>query len=580
MSGALDQAADSLARRDFATAERLCQEVLAADPRHAEALQILGLVRRHTGRMAEAIALLREAARLAPEAPFHASNLISTLCAANLSDDALAVADPAVARHPDVAVLVLNRGIALHQQGRRAQAAEDFRRAATLQPDLLPAQFYLGCVLEELGELAGAETALRQAVALAPDHAEAHHHLGRVLHMAKRWNEAVDCLAVAVRLAPADAAISNNLGSTLMQLDRPGEALAAFQRAAELAPGDAGVAANLSLACTELMDIPAAIAHSRRALDLAPERPETHWCYSLQLLQAGQWREGWHEYEWRWRLPDHPPFAGLPLWHGQPIAQATLVVAVEQGHGDSLQFLRFVPELARRCRHVILRVQPALVPLVASNFPQCTVIGNPDPVPPADMLVPLMSLPRLLEKDYEAEAFPYLVPPADRMAQWRDRVAGLGGGAKIGLAWRGSPTHKRDAQRSVPPGAWRPLVERTDARFVCLHPDPRPDETALFPPGKLDTSLCAGLADFGETAALMAALDLVISVDSSPVHLAGALGRPCWVALPFCCDWRWGTVGNATPWYPSLRLFRQPTPGDWHSVMECMASDLQGRSWR
>lgn len=570
----LAQAADCLARRELATAERLCQDVLAADPRHAEALQLLGLVRRHAGRLAEAIALLREAMRLAPDQPHHASNLISALCAANLAEDALAVAEPAVARHPAAAVLVLNRGIALHQLNRRDRAAEDFRRAATLQPDLLPAQYYLGCALEELGELAGAEAALRRTVALDPNHAEAHNHLGRVLHVAQRWDEAVACFERAARLAPTSAAISNNLGSALMQLGRPGEALAAFERAAALAPGDAGVAANLALACTELMDIPAALAHSRRALELDPERPETHWSYSLQLLQAGHWRDGWREYEWRWRLPEHPPFAGLPLWQGEPVEHATIVVAAEQGHGDSLQFLRYVPALARRCRHVILRLQPALVPLAAASFPDCTVIGNPDPVPPADLLVPLMSLPRLLDRGAEAEAFPYLVPPAGRAAAWRDRVAALGGGTTIGLAWRGSPTHKRDAQRSLPPQALLPLLERTEARFVCLHPDPRPEETALLPPHRVDTSLCAGLTDFGETAALMASLDLVISVDSSPAHLAGALGRPCWVALPFCCDWRWGTGGDTTPWYPGLRLFRQPTAGDWRPLLDALAAAL------
>lgn len=577
MSAALAQAADSLARRDFAAAERLCLDCLAADPRDAEALQVLGVVRRQTGRVAEAVALLREAVRLAPGQPFFVTNLISALCAAGVPEDALAVADAALPHHPGTAALVLNRGIALHQLGRREEAVGDFRRAATLQADLLPAHYYLGCVQEELGVLAEAETALRRAVALDPGHADAHNHLGRVLHAAGRPEQAVACFARAAELAPDNAAMVNNLGSALLESGRAREALAAFQRAAALDPGDVNVAANLALAHTELMDIAAAIDHSRRALELDPERPQTHWSYSLQLLQAGQWREGWAEYEWRWRLPEHLPFGGLPLWDGGPVEHATLVVAAEQGHGDSLQFLRFVPALARRCRHVILRLQPALVPLAAANFPTCTVIGNSDPVPPADVLVPLMSLPRLLEKGCEAEAFPYLAPPPARVAEWRQRVAGLGGGLKVGLAWRGSPTHKRDVSRSMPPACLLPLFDHAGARFVCLHPDPRAEEVAMLPPDVVDTALSRHLSDFGETAALMAALDLVISVDSSPVHLAGALGRPCWVALPFCCDWRWGAGGDATPWYPSLRLFRQPAPGAWHSVIDELAAALKGK---
>lgn len=562
-----DAAAQALAAGDLDGAERAALAVLAADPAQAEALQILGLVRRRQNRQAEALALLREAWRRAPHLPHLGGNLVSALTAAGRPDEAVAAAADALAVHPDFAALHLNIGVALHTLKRHAEAALAFAEAARLHPDLFLAHFYQGCAWEEDGQPQAAEAPLRRAVALAPDHAEAHNHLGRVLHVQDRHAEALDSFRAAAALAPDNAAILNNLGSALLRLDHPHDAMAPLDRAARLAPDDAGIQANLSLLHTELQDLPRAMAHSRRAIALAPDKAEYRWSHALQLLQCGHWRQGWREYEWRWRLPEHPPFTGLPLWQDQDIADATLVVAAEQGHGDTLHFLRYVPLLAARCRHVVLRVQPPLKALVAANFPQCTVIGNHDPVPPADWLVPLMSLPHRLDLDGDDPCAPYLRAPAERLAPWGERLAALPGRIKVGLAWRGSPTHRRDHLRSVKLEVLAALAAWDGVTFVALHPDASAAEAAAFPPGRLDVSLAAHLGDFADTAALMAHLPLVISVDSSPAHLAGALGRPCRVLVPAVPDWRWGLDGASCRWYGSLTLERQRPGEAWSATM-------------
>lgn len=564
----IDRAAEVLTQGDEDGAERIAQAVLTTDPTHAEALHILGLVRRRQNRLGEALALLREAWRRAPALPHLASNLVSALSAADHADEAVAVAEEALAPHSGFATLHLNLGVALHKLGRHAEAAQAFALAARLQPDLFAAHFYRGCALEEDCQPQAAEAPLRQAIALAPGHAEARNHLGRVLHAQDRHAEALEHFAAAAGLAPDNAAILNNLGSALLRLDRPHDARAPLERAQELSPEDAGIQANLALLHTELQDLPQAMTHSRRAIALAPDKAEYRWSHALQLLQCGQWRQGWREYEWRWQLPEHPPFTGLPAWEGQDITTATVLVLAEQGHGDTLHFLRYVPLLAARCRHVVLRVQPPLRVLAAASLPHCTVIANNDPIPRADLLVPLMSLPHRLGLDGDDPPAPYLRVPAERLAPWAERLTALPGRLKIGLAWRGSPTHKRDHLRSVPLDKLAALAQGMDGvTFVALHPDATAAEAATFPAGRLDVSLAAHLHDFADTAALLSHLPLVISVDSSPVHLAGALGRPCRVLVPAVPDWRWGTHGTECRWYGSVTLDRQRLGEDWSHVI-------------
>lgn len=567
--GAAYQALES---GDLPAVESICRAVLASAPRHAECFHLLGIMARRAGRGGEAIAFFREAVALAPDRPDFANNLAALLTSLGLHHEAVAACAAALQHHPDFAYLHINYGVALHALGCEQQSADAFLRAVELAPDMVPAHFGLGCALEALGQFDRAEPAFRAAVALSPDHAEAHNLLGRVLSAQGHHQQAADSFQNAVDAHPSFAVAHNNLGSVLLKLDRADDALAALLQSVALDPDNWQSQNNLSIVYQELSQLQPAIDHSRRAVALAPDNVDAHWCLALQLLQAGVWQDGWDEYEWRRKLPNQGLPDGMTLWHGDAMEDRPLLVCAEQGHGDTLQFLRYLPQVQACCRNVVLRVQSALVRLVAANY-AIPVIGYDDPLPAADMVIPLMSLPRALGIPAPIPTGPYLRPDEGLVEKWAARL-GAERGLTIGIAWRGSPTHKRDHFRSVALVTLRPLLQVPGVRFVPLHPDLRDDERAALDEFSI-TAMLPENADFAETAALIHGLDLVISVDTSVVHLAGALGRDVWLMLPFSCDWRWGSVGEDSLWYPGLRIFRQPRAGDWAEVIARQVAALQ-----
>jgi len=571
------QAYAALERNELALLEQLCRQALQAAPRSGEALHLLGIAARRQERPAEAVALMREAWRRDPSRAEIANNLTALLCAIGAHVEALEAADLGLARHPDFAFLHANRGIALHGCGRAEDAAEAFRRTLATVPDLETALFGLATTLEALNRQAEAEPVLRQLLAHHPGHVEATNLLGRVLAALDRPAEAAEAFLRTTVLAPHHGQAFTNLASMLLKLDRVEEALAAARRAVELDPASPLAHNNASIICQELVRLDEAIAYSRRSVALQPNNVDAHWCLGLQLLYAGQWAEGWQEYEWRWRLPFHRMMGGPPVWAGQILGANALLVTTEQGQGDSLQFLRYVPMLAPYCSNIILRVQNSLKRLVQASLPDVTVIDYDDPIPPVPFQVPLMSLPRLLGTNSEAaipRPIPYLRNDPAAVLAWRERLKDGDGVKRIGIAWRGSPTYKRDHLRSIGLEMLEPLLSQPNCRFYALHPDIREEERPILSRFNIQ-ELSAGLSDFADTAALLENLDLVIAVDTSVVHLAGALGRPVWAMLPFSCDWRWGKTRTDSPWYPSLRLFRQKTARQWGPVIAEMTVALE-----
>jgi len=546
-------------------------------PRSGEPLHLLGISARRQNRLAEAEALLREAWRRQPEQPEIVNNLTALLCSAADHDQALNVAEAGLALHPGFAYLHANRGVALHGLGRSAEAVDAFRRALADLPQLEMALFGLASALEALKRQTEAEPVLRALLDAHPDHAEGFNLLGRTLAAQDKHAEAAAAFQHTLRLRPDHAQAWTNLASTLLKLERPEEALDAARRALELTPDNALAHNNASIICQELVRLDEAIAHSRRAVSLDPENIDAHWCLGLQLLYAGHWAEGWEEYEWRWRLPFHRMMAGPPVWSGQILGKNALLVNTEQGQGDSLQFLRYVPLLRPYCSNLIVRVQPSLKRLTTAGFPDVSVIDYEDDIPPVPFQVPLMSLPHILGCDGE-DSIPRQVPylHSDPLAaeRWRQRWRDGKSLRRIGIAWRGSPTYKRDHLRSLGLETLAPLLNLPGCRFYALHPDIRDDEQPLLEQFGIE-NLSTELTDFHDTAALLESLDIVIAVDTSAIHLAGALGRPAWVMLPFSCDWRWGASRTDSPWYPSLRLFRQKAARDWAPVVAEMAESLR-----
>lgn len=378
----------------------------------------------------------------------------------------------------------------------------------------------------------------------------------------------------ALVLDPALAAAHNNRGNIVLKEDRPAEGEAAFRRALALQPAFRDAAYNLAAARNDQGDPPAAIEIYERVLALTPDFFQAHWNRALALLAAGRWQEGWQAHEIRRAHPllkprDFP----IPDWTGEPLAGRTILVAAEQGHGDSIQFLRFVPELARLGGRVVLDL-PAPLLRLAQGLPGVErLVESGTPPGDVDLTVPLMSLPLRLGLGERAAApvAPYLVPPPlVPPAVVRD------GRPLVGLVWAGSPGNNADARRSLTLQRLGPALALAGLRFVSLQFGPRAADIASSGlEGRIET--LGDLGDFATTAAIAASLDLVVTVDTAMAHLAGAMAKEAWVLLAHAPDWRWGMRGETTSWYPSLRLFRQPGPGDWDGVVHTLVQALAER---
>ncbi len=429
-------------------------------------------------------------------------------------------------------------------------------------------------------DLDTAERLYREALARAPDLAGAVHYLGVVLYQRGRPEEAMPLLDRAVALEPGECEYHNNRGLVLAALQRTAEAIAAYRRALEIKPDHATAWNNLGLALHAAGDVAGAVDAYREGLKLAPEFPQLHWNLSLALLQQGDFAHGWPEYAWRLACPElyaeHPRHAGA-AWTGDDPAGRTLLLTAEQGLGDTLQMLRFARIVAERGARVLVAVQEPLRNLAATAPGVAAAHAEREPLPPYDAHVSLMSLPGLLgvTADDCPAAVPYLTPDVQRRRDARAAVQRGGGTAlKVGIAWAGAAGNTRDARRSMSLTAFARLLDVPGTRWFSL-------KWAAHVPTAAEVPFAQRLValpernDFDGLAALVSELDLVISVDTSLVHLAGALGKPVWVLLDTAPDWRWMLGRADSPWYPTVRLFRQRTAGDWAQPLEEVEAALR-----
>jgi Flp pilus assembly protein TadD len=427
--------------------------------------------------------------------------------------------------------------------------------------------------LHRKGHLTEAEAMYRRALAADPNNPSALHLLGVVLHQNKRSAEGVLFIQRAIQLAPQVPAFHNNLGEALRELDRCEEAIASYQRALKLKPAYPEALNNIGGEYGRLARMPESIAALRQCIALAPHDPDAHWNLAVALLLTGDWNAGWNEFEWRLRRPESPGrIYPQPMWTGQPLAGRTLLLWSEQGFGDMVQFFRFVAVAKKLGGRVILDVQPPLVPLLAAQNIADAVYAAGNSLPPFDYHAALMSMPRILRTTLETlpRAVPYIRPDPARAATWASRLPN-DGHRKIGIAWAGRPEHHNDRRRSIAPDLLGPLSAVKNVTFVTVQPRP-----ANVPPPRGLPMLDLGiqLTDFADTAALISQLDLVISVDTSVAHVAGALAKPTWLLLPFSPDWRWLMQREDSPWYPTMRLFRQRRLGDWPDTIARVTAAL------
>jgi tetratricopeptide (TPR) repeat protein len=426
--------------------------------------------------------------------------------------------------------------------------------------------------------------ATAHALALEPMNVMAHLQRAHILRALRAGEEAVASATRAVELAPESVEAWRALGVMCVAANRLPRALAAFERALAFDPDHTDTINNLGWALTQLQLYDAALRVLERGLALAPDAPSLRWNRGLCLLAMGRFAEGLEDYEARLALDD-PSFERLrsldaPLWRkGEPIAGKRLFIYNDQGHGDTIQFIRFARALRRMDADVIAEVQPELAALCESVASGVRIVRQRETPPAFDLTCPMASLPHRLSLTVDTipAQVPYLRADPARVAAWHERLGELQGRMRVGLAWAGNPRHANDANRSVSLARLEPLLDTVGISFVSLQKDMRTgDGEILARHGVVDHT--EALTDFSETAALMANLHLVITVDTSVAHLAGALGVPVWIFVPFAADFRWMAGRDDSPWYPTARLFRQPRFRDWESAIAVAARALRGQS--
>lgn len=568
----------------LAEAEGAYRRVLADHPHHPDALHLLGALALQGGRPGEAVEWMRQAIRSAPDNAACFSNLASALRRLGRRDEAAAACRRALALDPGSGDALNNFANVLSDQGRHGDAVTALRRLLRLKPRLTDQRLMLAQALILGGRAEEAIEELMVLLGMAPSSVAAYANLGMALRRLGRAEEAVRHYRCALGFAPDDPGVLNNLGVTLQDLGRLDEAAACFRQSIALQPGAAHTHLNLALAARDLMRVDEMIALARAAVRLDPSLAEAHTALSFGLLIKGELEEGFAEYEWRSRMADFPSprrsFAS-PAWDGSDLTGRTLLVHDEQGVGDTIMFARFAPQLQARGVRVLMECNSQLVRLLSAMPGIEGVVSRFAPPPPHDAHDALASLPhRLGTMLYTIPAeVPYLRAEPDLVTRWAERMGAPTGrrtGLRVGLVWAGNPGFKADRIRSPRLKAFLPLLDVPGVTVFGLQKGAgRQDLETCGPLPPSFTDLGDEISDFADTAAIMENLDLVISSCTGPAHLAGALGRPVWTVLPFAPDWRWLDQGMCTPWYPTMRLFRQDRRGDWAPVVGRVRAALQ-----
>ena len=469
-------------------------------------------------------------------------------------------------------------GIINSQRQRTGEALRFLVGALKVDPGSSDAMTNLGLALHAAGRHDEAIAYYRNALRVSPGHPEILYNLGNSCLELGRIDEALASYDAALAIAPEHVGALVNRGNALLRFNRPVEAIASYDAALAAMPGHPQILTNRGHALRRLDRPLEALADIQAAMAAAPEFAEAHFEAAMAHLSLGHFDAGWKAYEWRWKTAafarHRRPFQKLPWLGGEPVAGKTILLHAEQGFGDTLQFIRYAPLLAARGAKVICEVQPELLPLL-SQLSDVTVAAAGERLPAFDLHCPLLSLPLAFatQPGTIPAAIPYLTAPAERVAAWRDRLPP--GRPRAGFVWSGSPSHKNDSNRSIALTQLGGLFEDPVVRCFSLQSEmcAADGETLAGIPNLIE--LGSGFRDFADTAAVIALLDVVISVDTAVAHLAGALGKPVVILLPHAADFRWMRGRDDTPWYPTAKLFRQPAFGDWDSVIVRLGEELR-----
>ena len=589
----------ALGRSQEAIAEY--HEAIRLQPDMPEAHNNLGVTLQSLGKVEEALACFRQAARAKLDYAEAHNNLGAAYQLLGRFTEAGACYSQAIRLNPTYREAINNRdalvnfqrtsgaaagpvspeshfnmGMAFQNQELYGEAMACYEEALASRPDYAEAHNSLGAALHRLGKTDEALASFQQAIRCRPTYAEAHNNLGIALQVKDRLDDAIASYRQAVRIKPDFPEAHNNLGEALHVRGETEEAFAAFEQAVRFRPDFAEAHANLGFLAEEKGNRSEALARFEKALQSKPDYPEAHMAKAFQLLQDGKFEQGWSEYEWRMRCKKFPtpPVPGpKPAWDGSPLGGRTILLRAEQGLGDALQFIRFAPLVHERGGKVILECQPPLIPLFRTCPGIERVLDPNQSLPEFDTHAMLLSVPGLLLTKLSSipARVPYLTANLALVEHWRQKVAEFAG-FKIGIVWQGSMDHAKDRLRSAPLSKFAPLAKIAGVHLLSLQVGPGRDQlTRLAEPFHV---IDLAPPSFADLAAAIKNLDLVISVDTAPAHLAGALAMPVWVALSFAGEWRWLLDREDSPWYPTMRLFRQIQPGDWDEVFERIAAEV------
>lgn len=572
-------------------AQQLYELVLQASPNHAGALHSLGVIAYHAGKYDEATRLIGEAIAKSPRVAQFYNSIGVVFEALGKQGQAVAAYQLAVSLKPDYAEAYNNMAVALHSQGDLSGAVDKCRQALAAKPDYAEAYSTMGFSLRMQGKYDEAIESYTRAVRLRPDFAEAYNQLGVVLNIQGRGDEAIENYRRALRLDADYGEVYNNLGIVLKWRGQLDEAVANYRQALRLEPDFVEAYYNLANALRDLGRCDEAIENYKQAIRLKPDYTGAHWNLAHAYLLAGRFEEGWKGYT-RWRYADrnidyYPHRYDAPCWDGSEFVGKRLFVHYEQGFGDNIQFLRYLPMAKARGGMVIYEARRPMLGLLR-GFAGIDVLIEAKTTRPQidfDFYAPLLDMPQIFGTTLETipADVPYIYADPAKVQYWSAKLAGPE--FKVGVIWAGRPTHGNDHNRSCRLERFAVLAGIEGVRLYGLQKGAGAEQVEEMSDKMGIMNIGAQFEDFADMAGAIENLDLVVSVDTAGLHLAGAMGKPIWALLPFAPDWRWMLHRQGSPWYPTMRLFRQKKWGWWEEVFQRVAEELRilvgkGRSRR
>ncbi|KAA3595638.1 MAG: tetratricopeptide repeat protein [Candidatus Scalindua sp. AMX11] len=565
--GSLDNAIESYKR------------AVSLKPDYFEGYINLGAVLQEKGRSNEAVEYYRKAIQINPDLPEAYNNMAVALKEGKMFDKAVKCCLRSLELKADYAEAYINLGLVFQEQGNLEKANESYGKALEIEPDNVTALTNLGSLLTEQRRLDEAIFCCQRAISLRPDYAEAHNNLGVCFQVLGRLEEAASCFEKTLEIEHHHIIAHTNLGMTCMDQGRNEEAVEWCQRAVMLKPESAHLHNNLGASLQRIGKLDEAIINYEKAITLKPDYAEAHMNRAFILLMNENFVEGWSEYEWRLLTRDHSLRTfKKPKWDGSSLNGKSILVHAEQGYGDTIQFVRYLPLIKERGGHVIFECNQDLLCLLQNGVAIDRLVERPAvgvTTVQFDFHVPLLSLPGIFGTDSVTipSNIPYISLDRERVKRWHSRFV-HDKNFKIGLVWAGNPHNRKDRIRSCFLEDFATLADVPGVSFYTLQKGAASDQVTDPPKNMVFNNLEKELYDFAETGAAIANLDLVITVDTAVAHLAGAIGKPVWSLIQVDPDWRWLINREDTPWYPSMRLFRQAQPNDWTSVIQAVKKAL------